>query len=402
MKSLEYFKASKQTRRIEFQYVLNKNLEYYLKSFYFTPSNIFLDSENLEKITNSLKSQHDRNDDGCFLHYPDILDSDDRSSILVSHNMLIKQYTRHAYKEILFHEAFIGLRVGNEMRKLIPNFVWTFGIFNDKLFIEYLQGDELEIIDQDCASQIIPALIMANELFDFSHYDLHPKNIIKVKISDYPFYIKYVIKNKDYYVSTNGYIYVIIDFGNSYALIDNHSHGSPNNLETCLITDKMNRFTDKSYLNSDIIKLLSQNLTLENTNFIIQEEIDVLFNLERFKKEYSFIKWHDKINRLDSLELARKFIDLNITIEKPDIPIFKYPHPKLIRKNIKSKITDLNYKRKPDSNITLEFLEEQINYMIIRGSTSIIEDFSLLKIKCPENLYWLMEEFEELIFNTLE
>lgn len=98
----------------------------------------------------------------------------------------------------------------------------TYPILTDVLFMEYIDGVCLEDFAKthphkltfNICRQVILASMEAYEKCAFTHYDLHPGNVIvrKTDVSS----LTYVVGKKTHTVNTHGYIGVVIDFGLSY------------------------------------------------------------------------------------------------------------------------------------------------------------------------------------------
>lgn len=171
----------------------------------------------------------------------------------------------------LRHETFIGMYVGNGMRKLgCPNFSVVYGMFETthpyinpitnkvecwgtKLIdnrksvyciYETIKGENVaDLIFKGLSvdnfilifAQIVFAILQAYEQFSFTHYDLHSENVI-VRDFGEKCYVEYSVYNRTertrkddfinfpkdgkserkYYVRSDGYIPTIIDYGLSY------------------------------------------------------------------------------------------------------------------------------------------------------------------------------------------
>lgn len=205
-------------------------------------------------------------------------------------------------KHGIFHTYFIGIQVANIMRKTVPNFVYTYGCFKiikpkdtnsyehleqtliDKkkakfeariknksqksyktnrshkiyrwysdmpianyLIIETIEGQLLTQYMTNCNFeeflswflQIIIAIQSANDMFKFTHYNLHTNSIIMKKIENIEnTYINYQIKTiskkqdtqeietkiEDIYIKSK-YIPMIINYGRAYCEIDDKKFG---------------------------------------------------------------------------------------------------------------------------------------------------------------------------------
>lgn len=143
------------------------------------------------------------------------------------------------------HEAFIGLFCINECLKYSPHFAYTFGIFNNSLFIEYINGKSLFESLQDNSKTLIEwceicvqicfALCDAQQRFAFVHQDLYPWNIIIKEYSE-PIKIYYVIGTEAFLVESK-FVPIIIDYGNSHAVINGQHFGKIRPTRTSTIQD---------------------------------------------------------------------------------------------------------------------------------------------------------------------
>ena len=85
------------------------------------------------------------------------------------------------------HEAFIGLKYINSVAEIIPNFMYTFGINNNIIYSEYINGQtmlDFILSDQYNVKEFISILLQVSLALDmvkdlkFVHYDLFPWNIV--------------------------------------------------------------------------------------------------------------------------------------------------------------------------------------------------------------------------------
>jgi hypothetical protein len=165
-------------------------------------------------------------------------------------------------KYSITHEAAVTLFVSNEMRKVLPTFVWCYGLTtcnlplitkNNKivtscnvqvklesnnyigLLTEYVEGISLlsylksdEVNGEDLMKIVlivICSIFKAFCKFKFVHYDLHPENIRLRKTNGKYKYIKF---QKEFYIELPNGIYVptLIDLGNSLFEKDNYKYGN--------------------------------------------------------------------------------------------------------------------------------------------------------------------------------
>jgi hypothetical protein len=179
----------------------------------------------------------------------------------IFHNaILLKTVKNSKDNEELLHEFIIGLLCTNELRLMyhIPNFAFLFGIFKcstplvkdnkiisicsnpnsnsirNYIIYEHINGISFKDFLYKCNIkqfmytfiQILLALNVALEKFEYSHYDLHQDNIIMRSFPHNEFYtICYVDGIKHYCESHIPFIPTLIDFGFSHIKINNEHYG---------------------------------------------------------------------------------------------------------------------------------------------------------------------------------
>lgn len=179
----------------------------------------------------------------------------------------------------LYHEAFIGMAVINKLQSKVPNFVRTFGVFRclppvllgkqvvtwckgkgtsfPHLLLENVDGKQLldDTINKlsveellQIILQLLNALKVAHDNYDFTHYDLLAGNVL---IQDFPqdIAIPYYNVEKVSYLITRKLV-KIIDFGTSHVTI-NGVHFGKNGLE-----EEFNIKSNRSFPHYDIYKFL--------------------------------------------------------------------------------------------------------------------------------------------------
>jgi hypothetical protein len=188
------------------------------------------------------------------------------------------------------HEAYLGFYVFNKMRKLVPNFMYTYAAFEcsppitDKAtkkviswcatkypektggkddakigknvmysvlenlaptdgspFMDMSIMAKEQIPDRinslkkalvacSAYAQIVLATAMAAEQFKYTHYDLHPGNVVLRKTNQFttPFRIPYRLEGsaQTHYVYTSEYIATVIDYGMTHAVVGDQSVGA--------------------------------------------------------------------------------------------------------------------------------------------------------------------------------
>ena len=167
--------------------------------------------------------------------------------------------------------------------------------------------------------QIVFALKVANDECDFCHYDLHPKNILVRKTDNGPFYIKYPVNGRDFYIkSSNGDIATIIDYGTSYIKYpfnketrEEKSMGHPEDMRKYAI------YANSSYIISDVFKLLCSSLDyIGETRFYKTRRFLEFFTTERiiYGAQNGFIETNRSTFFLLPDDVAKMF-DYNEFIE---------------------------------------------------------------------------------------
>lgn len=148
------------------------------------------------------------------------------------------------------HEAYIGTEEINKLVKLIPNFAYIYGSFEDgdsyNVITEYIHGitfsdyisgpsfkykDFLLIILQLCL-----ALEVAQNSCGFVHWDLAPWNIM-IQERDTPVEFDYLLSHDKIYRVETTLIPVIIDFGKSHVIHNQRHHGFIDMYRTSTIQD---------------------------------------------------------------------------------------------------------------------------------------------------------------------
>jgi hypothetical protein len=262
----------------------------------------------------------------------DILRTQFGSLIIKYNEYLIKIKNFEDERTDDMHELFIGMTTLNNMTTIgIPNFITTYHFMaNQKCpkimdyyeknctytFHEYIEGISLEksiLINSyednvKIIKQIIFALYEAYTTYDYTHYDLHYKNIIVKKIDDEIFY--YPESNQKMEVNL---VPIIIDYEESHVKVENTDYG--------MISSEANS-DNKSFWVHDIFKLLMflYKQTSSEYNIKILEDdvsrgiIDKV-ELENIKKMY--INYSDDIKKINSYiaELLSYFIEEKMTDE---------------------------------------------------------------------------------------
>lgn len=167
-------------------------------------------------------------------------------------HVIIKVPRKDSGYDSLIREYFMGIKSINKLRYLVPNFVYTLGAFlcpkptkNGKLCVgrskktafviyERIQGDSVESllenedIDFDqwllILAQLLLGLEVAQREIRFTHFDMHPGNIMLRKKDNLSYIIP--LDNISYHINEPDLIPVVIDFGTSSVYTDIHYIGS--------------------------------------------------------------------------------------------------------------------------------------------------------------------------------
>ena len=317
----------------------------------------------------------------------------------------VKFVAKWETSESLLNEVVASIFVANEMRKVLPTFVWFYGITTcnlpiisyDKEIItgcnlnvsiqnedyigliseyveglslyEYCKSDEFNSHDGAQIIMIIMCSIFkAFCKFKFVHYDLHLHNI-RLRRTDGKF--KYIKFQENFYIELpNNYLPTIIDFGLSSFELNNVKYGSfeynfdPYNQSIFIDTVK---FLYEMYLNS---KKLNKDKRLYNAlSLILSYLID---NLEDDFEEYllknnSII--YDTKNLDKNMNPSDLILLINDSFEKNDIFVVKNNVNKdlVIPCTYKQKLDYFDFfKRSKINNIVeLQSVMDDQNYFVI-------------------------------------
>ncbi len=150
----------------------------------------------------------------------------------------------------LVHEAFVGLFALNSLRdRGVPNFAYIYGSFDctapfidsstkkvttwcnkDKTPVTYCMYETIENIGSmkdmcaNCTAEeflqnylaVMLATLVASQMFNYTHYDLHAENVMLRKVSDQTFWVPYTHRGRGVWVKANGVVPTIIDYGMTY------------------------------------------------------------------------------------------------------------------------------------------------------------------------------------------
>lgn len=189
--------------------------------------------------------------------------------------IVVIKTVRDVNEDDLPHEAFIGLYCVNKFRKILPNFMFTYGytmceeyepskkrrvctsselgnvshlilenVMNSTTLLDFLDNsftsDDIEYLDLvKIFAQLFGALALAQRMFEFEHQDLHLSNVL-VRDFEEEIHVPIYFGNEDdenddndseYGIIRTRYVPYIIDFGLSKVTVQgvtfNPIHGVP-------------------------------------------------------------------------------------------------------------------------------------------------------------------------------
>lgn len=294
------------------------------------------------------------------------------------------------------HEAFVGLRCMNKLREQgVYNFVWThfFHTKNGKpyLLLENIRGETLKssfakLTHDELTSicnQLYCALTMAHEQFGFTHYDLHFLNILLVKVSETPFHLKYHIDGEDVFVASPGILAVIIDYEASYVEVDGMGHGAPLSVNSWDVTEKINRYTDRSFPQSDIYRFMFSisHSIIDATRFLslwlaphIEEELrktGLTIN-DYIASRYAFITDTPELRKITPLEM---FQELGMLLELP-VSHFEYN----VASYLQCQNETITVVRNPYSSPFIDKVNKYVDMVLHEEVSSVFEIIDVLDL----------------------
>ena len=154
------------------------------------------------------------------------------------------------------HETFVGTKCINQLLKYVPNFVYTFGLYQKEetfnvisekvggiCFSDWIKSDEFNMKDYlMILIQLSLAIQVAQNNCGLVHYDLTPWNIIINKVSK-PVSFDYIISHDQVIRVKTTLIPIIIDYGKSHVVYDNNHHGFINMYKASRIQDILSLLT---------------------------------------------------------------------------------------------------------------------------------------------------------------
>lgn len=247
------------------------------------------------------------------------------SHILSDIEVIIKMPRHQDYDDEIIREYFIGVSEINKLRYILPNFVYTFGLFicptdnnicnkykdgieypigifekiPGKNMSEMLEGDELTFSEYlGMFVQILLALEVAQRNISFCHNDFHTANLMCRTINTECNY-KVPLDDNVYEVTASKYLPVIIDFGSSSVknngrVIGSYDFPEYGMMEYMLPGVDMYKFLVHSYLNaqgkvkSQILNLMSFYKLDDPYKFLIDSKNAIKESISEYVKKGSF------------------------------------------------------------------------------------------------------------------
>jgi len=219
------------------------------------------------------------------------------------------------------HEFFIGYCL-NSLRPLIPNFMYVYGRFfcnkpengnrvcpipsDEGLSYNYLMMESIKpgislmqaVVDFNFEQfmsvylQIISAVGMAYERFDFTHYDLHSSNVLIQGLpTGEPIFIKYSLGGNEFYIKS-GVIAKIIDYGLSHIRVKDDQN---NVMDFGNITAISADFTQSNPF-QDIYRLSGRLLH----NLSTDSDVNDIGNMNLLRKVHNIITDFEQFRGFDS------------------------------------------------------------------------------------------------------
>lgn len=256
-------------------------------------------------------------------------------------DMFVLKVSKDNKNDDLHHELIVGIYGVNKLRRYIPNFAYVYGGFKcspplidpetkkivswclnnenavNYVLYEYIKPSiSFEDYLKTCTGdqflnvyvQIMYALRLGHKLIDFTHYDLHHKNILLRTVTKMkgPFQIAYETEHGIEYIVTT-LVPTIIDYGYSHIRIDDSENKSKHIGKNGLVPFSI--FSYRSNIMHDLYKLLMfclmTSYKYENKS-VISEAVKIF----RF-----FNQTEDPISAINEQMIVRYAFPLNETTE---------------------------------------------------------------------------------------
>lgn len=317
-------------------------------------------------------------------------DSSYIETLFTNNNTVIKRYSLKNFTFLcksnkntnLTHEMFIGRKGVNKLAKYIPNFSYTFGLYDNCLLVEDVKGQTfLEYLKSPfdiqeyllILVQICLALEVAQQKLLFVHNDLAPWNIIIKKLK-VPEVYEYPIGNTFIRIKTH-IVPIIIDFGISRLEYNGNIYGTINIFRFSTIQDVL------SLLITSLYESLSKRLS--------HEDVETIFNISNFLSGtgYRQEKFTNIKDLREFLYKNKKFSDLLYT-DKSNLeektPLDLYSHILAMQK--------------------YTFMVETVNeseFKLDRGNTQVVP-LHVLEENPLESIRKLSKKIRKCVFNYSE
>lgn len=286
-------------------------------------------------------------------------------------------------KHELINEAFVGLNCVNHLLKEIPNFKYTFGIEDEQLVSEYIDGIPFNKYIKECTIGVFVSILrilfltlaVAQERYGFVHNDLTPWNIMIKTLPKKETFI-YQFKDQIVTVETN-ILPIIIDYDRSHAIVDGMHHGIIDPFKTskfqdcfCLITNAIHEFCLRQMNQLELQTVLHMINFMTETDFHEKKiaTFNELIDFLTINKKYNEIVYKNKCD-LESFEPCDYFNYLGQHAPTSTI-IIKSVDGSKVRKEY-SYINPILYYNmitsQPNHEKMLQYInkiEEQVMYMI--------------------------------------
>jgi hypothetical protein len=233
---------------------------------------------------------------------------------LIDKNIICKVPKNDNYNDNIIRSYYIG-KVLNSLQYILPNFIKTYKLEKNNrgqflLYTEYIKGKTFaEVLNSLSFSdflniflQILLALELARQYYNFTHYDLHLSNII-LKPLKVPLSYTVKINNKKYVFHTCKYLAIIIDFGYSYLQVN----------DEIICAEGLEQYGINSENSSsiDMYKLLFHSYVKSEGN--LRKNILKLFYFFDEKEPYNILQTpFKKLNHVPE-EYFKKVLNLNYT-----------------------------------------------------------------------------------------
>lgn len=234
----------------------------------------------------------------------------------------------------LVNEAFVGLTSVNKLCKELPNFRFTFGILNRATLVsEYIEGITWDKFVEKCSveemiqgmMQICLTLLVAQERCGFVHNDLNGWNIV-VKQLRQPITVTYMFRDRAIQLTTSQ-IPVLIDYGRSHVVFQNHHYGqvhpfkfSPIQDCFCLLISTLFNFVNADTTNDYLQVSLDIANFFTATHFypqVLRDKTRLVKFLKQYKK-YNEMLYAPK-NAIEKLTPMHLFEHLHTVSKRLDL-----------------------------------------------------------------------------------